>query len=276
MALAEHSWQAEDNLPIYAREWRPASAPRAVVVLIHGLGEHSGRYDHVADALNAAGYAVFAPDLRGHGRSAGRRGHIPSYDFVMDQIDRAFKEAGRLYPGLPQFLYGHSLGGNLVLYYALTRKASLRGVISSSPGLEPGMPVPGIKLTLGKLLYNLAPSFTMPNGLPLQGLSRDPVVFDALAKDPYYHTQVSARLGLDLINQGAWIQSQNGPFPFPLLLLHGTADQLTNHQATRRFADGLSGDVTLREWEGWYHELHNEPGKAQVFQVIITWLNAHC
>ena len=274
MTASELSISSVDGKQLFTREWKPNRETRAVITLIHGLGEHSGRYDHVAAALNAAGYAVMAPDLRGHGHTEGIRGHIPSYEIAMEDIRCATEEAGRHYPALPQFLYGHSLGGNLVLYYLLTRKPALRGAIVTSPGLAPGTPVTGLKLAAARLMYRVIPAFTMANGLDMTGLSRDPTVSQRAKADPDYHSQVSARLGLDAINQGAWIQNQKGPVPIPLLLMQGSADRVVNLAATRRFAGNITGDVTYKEWDGWFHELHNEPGQAEVFQTIITWLDA--
>jgi len=275
MTLNELNWQTADGIPIFARDWKPDQPARAVVVLIHGLGEHAGRYAHVAAAMNAAGYAVIAPDLRGHGRSGGPRGHFPSYAVVLDDIQRAFNEASSRYPGLPQFLYGHSLGGALVLDYALKRKPAIRGLIATSPGLAPGIAPSGLKITAAKIFNTLMPGLTLANGLDTGNLSHDPALINAYLKDPLVHPLISARLGMELIANGAWIQTQSGPFPLPLLLMQGTADHLVNPAATRRFAAGLTGDVTYKEWDGWYHELHNEVGKEQVIQDMLDWLNRH-
>ena len=132
----ESSWIAKDGLETYFQGWEPEKTPQAVVCLVHGLGEHSGRYVHVADHLTAAGFAVITMDLRGHGKSAGVRGHVNSMDNFLDDIDRLLKEAEDRYPGMPRFLYGHSLGGFLVLFYTLKRQPVLAGVVSTSPGLR--------------------------------------------------------------------------------------------------------------------------------------------
>lgn len=274
MSESELSIATADGKQLFTREWKPVQAARAVIVLIHGLGEHSGRYPHVAAALNAAGYAVIAPDLRGHGHTAGIRGHIPSMAIAMEDIRRVIEEAGRRYPGLPQFLYGHSLGGSLVLKYILTIPSTLRGAIVTGPGLAVSTPVTGLKLAAARLLYRLAPSFTMPNGLDLTGLSSDPAVIQRVQSDPYYHTRASVQLGLDAIKQGEWLQTQTGQVPVPLLIMQGTADRVVNLAATRCFSKNITGDVTYREWEGWYHELHNEPGRAEFFKAINAWLDA--
>lgn len=132
----ESSWIAEDGLETYFQGWEPEKPPQAVVCLVHGLGEHSGRYVHVADHLTADGFAVLTMDIRGHGKSAGVRGHINSIDNFLDDIDHLLREAENRYAGEQRFLYGHSLGGFLVLLYTLKRQPVLAGVVSSSPGLR--------------------------------------------------------------------------------------------------------------------------------------------
>jgi alpha-beta hydrolase superfamily lysophospholipase len=245
MKYIEFTQRSPDNVAFYFQGWQP-DEPRGVVCLVHGLGEHSGRYAHVAAALNAAGYALFGCDLRGHGKSAGPRGHTPAYDALLDDIGRLLDEATARYPGLPRFLYGHSLGGSLVLNFALRRcsgqalrrkptlsgegqSQGVAGVIATSPGLRTATPPPMLKVTIGKLLYNLAPAMQMANGLDRSGLSHDPQVIAAYNADPLVHDRISARLGLDLLRNGEWALAHAAEFPaVPLLLVHGTADRITS------------------------------------------------
>ena len=174
MQHIEFSQQAPDGIQFYFQGWQPETPAKAAVCLVHGLGEHSGRYAHVAAALNDAGYAVLGFDLRGHGKSGGPRGHTPTYDTLMDDIGRLLDEAAKRYPGAPCFLYGHSLGGNLVINYALRRKPSLAGVISTSPGLRVANPLPPLQVALAKVMNKLQPGMQMANGLALDGLARIP------------------------------------------------------------------------------------------------------
>lgn len=277
MAHFEFTLQAPDGQTFFAQGWEPAGALRAVVCLIHGLGEHSGRYTHVAEALNAAGYAVLAFDQRGHGRTPGLRGYIPHYELALDDIGRLLDEAARRYPGQPRFLYGHSMGGAFVLNYTLRRRPAIAGVVATSPGLRPGRKPPALKLAAGRLLSRLWPSFALSNGLDMQNLSHDPQVLQACAADPLNHRKLSARLGVDIVDTGAWALAHAAEFPpVPLLLMQGTADYLVSPEATQAFAAQVPGECTLKLWEGFYHETHNEPEKAAVFHEIITWLNAHC
>ncbi len=273
----ETSYTSNDGLKLYSQSWlpgdKPGGEPKAAVCLVHGIGEHSGRYAHVAQALCAAGYALCAYDLRGHGRSGGPRGHSPTYDAMLDDIALLLKEAEGRCPGRPQFLYGHSLGGNLVINYALRRHPALRGVVATGPGLRVGTPQPALKLWLGRVVYHIWPGLTMPTGLVLEGLSRDPSVVEKYRADPLVHGVVSARFGLDFLDAGEWALEHAAEFPLPLLLIHGTADILTSPEASREFAAKAGARCTLRLWEDCCHETHNEPEKAEVLADMVGWLD---
>lgn len=274
MPHIEFTKQSPDGIQFYFQGWQPETAPKAVVCLVHGLGEHTGRYAHVAAALNDAGYAVLGFDLRGHGKSDGPRGHTPTYDTLMDDIGRLLDEAAARYPGLSRFLYGHSLGGNLVLDYALRCRPPLAGVVATSPILRTAFAPPPTKVAFGKLLYRVYPAFIMPNGLERAALSRDSEVVRSYGSDPLVHDRMSARLGIEMLQSGERILAHAAEFPLPLLLVHGTADRITSAQASQEFAAKVHGDCTLKLWEGLYHETHNEPEKAEVLAFMVDWLNA--
>jgi len=271
----EFTRQSPDKLQFYFQGWEPEVSVRAVVCLVHGLGEHTGRYAHVAAALNNAGYAVLGCDLRGHGKSEGLRGHTPSYDALLDDIGRLLDETAQRYPGKSQFIYGHSLGGNLVLNYALRRKPPLAGVVSTSPAIRVGKPLPATQLTLAKVMNKLQPTMQMPNGLALDNLARDPEVIRAYKSDPLVHNKISVRLAVEMLQAGEWALAHAAEFPLPLLLVHGTADELTSAAATQKFAGKVRGDCTLKLWDGFYHETHNEPEKAEVLGFMVAWIGSH-
>ncbi len=301
MPHIEFTKPSPDGIPFYFQGWQPETAPKAVVCLVHGLGEHSGRYAHVAAALNAAGYTLLGFDLRGHGTSGGPRGHTPTYNTLMDDIGRLLDEAAARYPGLPRFLYGHSLGGNLVLNYALRRHLtplppspatrggsdtplpsqgggrgvghSLAGVISTSPGLRVANPLPPLQVALAKVMNRLNPGMQMANGLARDGLARDPEVIRAYNSDPLVHNKISVRLALGMLEAGEWALARAAEFPLPLLLVHGTKDILTSAKASEEFAARAPANLcTLKLWEGFYHETHNEPEKAAVLAFMVDWL----
>jgi alpha-beta hydrolase superfamily lysophospholipase len=276
MAHIEFTKQSPDNLAFYFQGWQPYAAPHGVVCLVHGLGEHTGRYAHVAAALNTAGYAVLGFDLRGHGKSGGRRGHTPTYDTLMDDIGRLLDEAAARYPGKPQFLYGHSLGGNLVLNYALRRKPSIAGVVATSPAIRVTNPLPAVQVALAKVMNKLQPGMQMANGLALDGLARNPEVIRAYTSDPLVHNKISVRLALGMLQAGEWALAHAAEFPLPLLLVHGTADILTSAKASEEFAAKAPSErCTLKLWQGFFHETHNEPEKAAVLGFMVDWLQKH-
>lgn len=275
MKHEELNWRAADGQQLYAQAWRPDGEARAVVCLVHGLGEHSGRYAHVGQALCDAGYALLACDLRGHGKTPGPRGHVPSLDAGMDDITLLLDEGARRFAGLPRFLYGHSLGATLALNYALRRKPQIAGVIATGPVLKMLQPVAAGKLLTGKFLARALPVFRMGNDLDRTGLSRDPEVVRRYVEDPLVHDRVSARLGIDLIESGEWALEHAAEFALPLLLMHGTADRITWAECSRQFASKVKGDCTFRLWQGFYHELHNEPEQKEVLDFVIGWLQAH-
>jgi len=275
MQHIEFTRQTSDGVQLYFQGWQPDTAPKAIVCLVHGLGEHSGRYTHVAAALSDVGYALFGFDLRGHGKSGGPRGHTPSYDALMDDIGCLLDEAAKRYPGLLRFLYGHSLGGGLVLNYALRRKPPVAGVIATSPWLRLAFAPSGMMVALAKIMDRLSPTFVQSNGLSTRDLSHDPEVVRAYEADPLVHDRISARLGMTMLTAGEWAIAHAAEFPLPLLLVHGTADRITSAQGSQEFANKVPGDCTLKLWEGLYHETHNEPEKAGVLAFMVDWLKKH-
>ncbi|HTX79890.1 MAG TPA: lysophospholipase [Longilinea sp.] len=274
MGKQEFGWQTSDNLKIFGQIWQPEKDVRAVIALVHGLGEHCNRYNHLAEFYNQQGIAVISFDLRGHGRSEGQRGHAPSYDAIGDDIQHLLDEAAQRFPDKPIFLYGHSLGGSLVLYFALKRKPAIKGVIATSPGLETAQPVKGAKLVLGRIMNAIYPTFSMPNDLDRSGLSRDPEVAKAYNADPLVHGVISARLGMELLDNGQYVIAHAAEFPLPLLLMDGSADRLVSPAASAAFAAKAPKTTTFKMWEDHYHELHNEPDKQSVFDYELGWIDA--
>jgi len=191
---------------------------------------------------------------------------------LLDDISHLLEEAAERYPDRPRFLYGHSLGGNLVINHALRRRPQLTGVIATGPLLRPGFEPPAWKLTLGKIMYSLWPTLSMANELDRQGLSRDPEVVRAYNNDPLVHDRISARLAMDVLQAGLWALEHAAEFTLPLLLMHGSADRLTSAQASREFAAQAGQCCTLRIWDGFYHEIHNEPEQGEVFECLLEWL----
>jgi alpha-beta hydrolase superfamily lysophospholipase len=258
---------------IHNRRWEPDGDAKAVVCLVHGLGEHCGRYDAVAGRLTAAGYAVFAFDLRGHGQSGGRRGDT-RFAATYDDIDRLLGDAAERHPGLPRFLYGHSLGGLLVLSYTLTRRPALAGVVASGAPLHNALREQKVKILAVRLLAPLLPHLALPSGLDDTLISRDPAVVAAYRADPLTHDRATLGFGRDAIDAADSALDSAAEFPVPLLLLHGGADRLTYPSGSRAFAAALgAGRCTLIVYDGLFHEVHNEPEQAQVSADVVAWLD---
>jgi alpha-beta hydrolase superfamily lysophospholipase len=272
METLEWKWTSRDGLQMYARGWKPKD-PKAVVVLVHGLGEHINRYQHVAEAFVSAGYAMQGFDLRGHGQSAGQRGHIPAYESLMDDISDFIADARKRYPGLPLFLYGHSMGGNQAINYALRSPQLLKGVIATGPWLKLAFTPSAAQVMLAKVLNNIAPSFSLASGLDQQALSRDPEVVSKYAADPLVHNKISVRLYTEIYANGFSALEHAAELKIPMLLMHGSADKITSAPASQDFARLAGKNVTLKIWDGFYHEIHNEPEKAEVIQVMVSWLD---
>jgi acylglycerol lipase len=271
----EMTWKAHDDLDIFAQAWEPTMPqPKAVVCLVHGLGEHTSRYAHVAEAFGRQGYVLFGADLRGHGRSGGARGHIASIQDFMKDIDLVLAQARNRYPGLPIILYGHSLGGILVLYYGLTCKPNLKGVIATSPGLRTALEQQKLKILMAKILGALTPNASLPSGLDPTGISHDEQVVQAYINDPLVHDKVTLGFGRIMLGVTSWTLAHAGEFQLPLLLLHGKADMVAFPSSSIEFAAPLKEKSTLVLWDGAYHELHNEPEKEEVFKTMTLWMDA--
>lgn len=274
MVTKEWKWKSHDGLDMYARSWAPEQQPKAVVCLIHGHGEHINRYNHVGEAFASAGYSMQGYDVRGHGQSEGPRGHIPSYESLFTDIRDFLMDAKKQHPGLPVFLYGHSMGGNQVINYALHYPEHLNGVIASSPWLRLAFAPTLVQATLAQLANLILPTFSQKSGLDAAAISRDPDVVRAYLADSLVHDTISARAFTVIYTNGFSALKNAETLKIPALLMHGSADRLTSAEASQEFAEKAGSLVTLRIWDGFYHELHNEPEKADVIRTITNWVGA--
>ena len=275
----EDKWEDKDGMTFFLEGWEPEDGkPKALVLLVHGLGEHSARYAHVGKVLTDAGYALAGFDLRGHGRSGGARGHSSSLDAYMQDIRQFFHLMEKKYSGIPHFLYGHSLGGLLVLAYAIQYGAHLKGVIATGPALRSSLQEQKAKVAMVHLLGSLLPSMTVQSGLDTATISRDTAVVEAYKNDPLVHYGASLGFGKAALRAIDLCFVRAREFPVPLLIMHGNADRIAYSSGSQDFAKLVSAagkDVTLKVWDGLYHEVHNEPEKEEVFQYMIAWLDKH-
>lgn len=268
----EFNWTTKDDLTLFAQGWDPDIDPLGVVCLVHGLGEHSGRYAHLGEVLTTSGYALMAFDLRGHGKSQGKRGHSPSNEAYMDDITHLLAEAAQRYSNLPSFLYGHSLGGILVLYYALHRRPNLTGVIASAPGLRTVLETQKLKIFFARVMGTFLPGLSMPSGLDPATISSDPSVVQDYINDPLVHDRATLGFAKNTLQAIGWTFEHASEFPLPLLLMHGTGDKIAFPEGSQEFAKLVPGDCTIKLWDGLSHEIHNEPEKGEVIAYLLEWL----
>ncbi|MDP5105291.1 MAG: lysophospholipase [Polaribacter sp.] len=260
------------NTEFYGQIWE-AKTTKAVVVLAHGMGEHSGRYQHVAKKLTDNDFTVVAFDHFGHGKTGGKRGHNPSFEAVLESVSKTIEKAQELYPKKPIFLYGHSMGGNVVINFGIQKKHDLKGIIATSPFLKLAFQPPKIKLAVGKILQKIAPSITMGNELDANDVSREKIEVAKYINDPLVHDKISPNFSLTFIETGKWAIENASKLQTPMFLLHGTDDKIIDYKGTEEFAKN-SKNATLKLYEGGYHELQNDLCKEEMLQDVVNWLNS--
>ncbi|WP_439132640.1 alpha/beta hydrolase [Polaribacter sp.] len=260
------------NTEFFGQYWK-AKETKAVVVLVHGMGEHSSRYQHVAEKLTSNSFSVVAFDHFGHGKTGGKRGHNPSFEAVLESVSKTIEKAKEVFPNKPVFLYGHSMGGNVIINYALRKNDQLQGFVATSPFLKLAFKPPAIKLFVGKMLQNLIPSLTMGNELDIQAISRDKAEVKKYMNDKLIHTKISPNYSIKFIETGNWAISNASKLALPMLLVHGTEDCIISYKGTQEFAKNTK-KATLKLYEGGYHELHNDLCKEEMLQDVVNWLNS--
>jgi alpha-beta hydrolase superfamily lysophospholipase len=270
----ETEFRFGDRPDLFARLWEPeTNVCRGVFGIVHGLGEHCGRYAHLAEVLTRAGYAVLAFDLPGHGRSPGRRGHA-DYEILLDDVERLAGEVRARAADGPAVLYGHSLGGAIVLACAIRRSLPLTALIASSPLLRLSSAPPRWKRAAGRIFRYVCPWVLFDTRLDPVALSHDPNAVRNHQQDPLVHHLVSAQLGESMLRAGEWLLTHADRLRVPTLVMHGGADTLTSSAASRQFAERAGSRCTLKVWDGFRHELQWEPEKDQVFAYMLDWLDA--
>jgi len=274
----QEEFTSHDRVRIHYRKLSPKRQTCFTMLMVHGLGEHAARHVNFFRHFVPKGYEIYAPDLRGHGLSEGKRGHIDSFDDYLADLDflRSTITAARPAKcGLTggDILVGHSMGGLMALRYALDRQDEFRAVIVTGPLLEIAVPVPAWKTAMGNLMSRLAPKLSMPNEIDPSLLSRDPGVGEAYVRDPLVHNRVSARWFTETVKAMACVHENASKFRLPVLIMHGSRDKLTNPNGSKRFYEACaSEDKTLKIYDGAYHELTNEINKDEILADMENWL----
>jgi alpha-beta hydrolase superfamily lysophospholipase len=267
----------KDSLPfsyqqLHTYHW-DIDRPRAVVQIIHGLGEHGGRYESFARFMHQQQVAVRALDLPGFGRSPGKRGYLKgNYEAYQATIKEALRQTRQAYEDIPVFLLGQSMGGNMVLYHGLFSDSGLAGVIATSPWLQLTNPPSSLLIAFARAIVPVFPKFTQPNGLDPNHLSRVPEAVNAYKEDPYVHNRVTAGLAISVLDAAQRVLDYQGKAPSPIFILHGTGDQITSPEGSRAVAENLEGDVTTNFVEGAYHELLHEIERETIQHQIADWI----
>ena len=279
MTRDEGTFTGSAGDPIFWQSWTPEApaAPKALVVLVHGLHEHSGRYEHVARRLTDAAYAVFAMDHQGHGRSGGAQGNVGSMAGVLTDLDHLRGLAEASVPGVPVFVLGHSMGGLIALDHVTDRgQDGLAGLVLSGAAVDVSS-AGGVQMRLAPLIGKVAPNL----GVLLLGsenVSRDPAVVTDYENDPLNRNgKVRARTGAEMLLAVQRVVDRLPQVTLPVLVMHGTDDRLVPVQAADLIHDSVgSTDKTLLTYDGLFHEIFNEPEQKQVLDDLVGWLDGHC
>lgn len=260
----------------FVNRWQPlTAAPQAVLTIVHGLGDHGGRFAQFANSLASAGLGVIAVDLLGHGHSPGRRGVIPSYDKLIDEVGNATYFAARTWPGIPSFVAGQSMGGNLVLNWSMRRPfeaKNLSGIIATAPMLRMAKDPNPQFIKVGRWLERKLPNFRLTAPVDVRQLCSDPLGQDAYARDKLVHRKMSLRLGVGLIDSGEWVLAHPELITKPTLLMHGCDDTITCPLATEELAGKAAEYTTLRLWPHCRHDLHYELQRESVAAYLFDWI----
>ncbi|MGC9333220.1 MAG: lysophospholipase [Anaerolineae bacterium] len=271
----EGTFTGFEGMELYYQRWRPEGILRASLAVVHGFGEHSGRYGNVVDWFVPRGHAIYAFDQRGYGRSPGTRGYVNYFGEYRQDL-KAFLDLVRAAEAdRPLFLLGHSMGGLVVLNYVLHDPSGPDGVIASAPLLGT-LPTSPILTVLSKALSRLWPRLNLNTGLEVAALSRDKAVVDAYVNDPLVHNLGTPRLGTEMTKAVDWTQEHAAELALPCLILHGSADRIVAPGASRAFFEKVTfGDRERHEYEGSYHEIFNDLDKEVVLADVETWLDDH-
>ncbi len=272
----EHSadvFTGKGGLQLYCQQWIPEGEPKASLLVVHGVGEHSGRYTNLVEYLVPRGYAIFGHDHRGHGKSPGDRIYIDRWDDYRQDLRAQVQRVLKIAPHQPLFIFGHSMGGLMTLDFALHYPAGIAGVIVSGAALDSGGASAGLKLA-AKILSRFAPRYYLQSPIAPEQLSRDPAVGEAYVADPLVFIGNTPRWGVEMIKTIEWVQAHVSDWTLPLLMTHGEADQIVSIAGSRRFYDKLNcPDKAFISYPAGRHESHNELNYLEVLADIENWLS---
>ena len=275
MEHREDTFKGVRNADIYYQAWLPDGEVEAVILLVHGIGEHSGRYTNHVNYFVPRGYAIYALDHLGHGKSEGEREVIERFSDFTDMLGIFSGMVREWQPGKPIFILGHSMGGLITSTYLLDHQDEFQGAILSAPAIKPGGDISGATIAVGKIISRILPKMGVL-ALDDSGISRDPAVVQAYRADPLvFQGKTPARLGAEMLSAMQRVTDTASAITLPILILQGTGDMLVNPSGAQILYDKVgSADKTLKLYDGLYHELHNEPERDVMFADVEAWLAA--
>lgn len=260
------------NTKLFAQYWQPNNI-KAVIVIVHGMGEHAGRYEHsVVPTLVKNNYAVVTFDLFGHGQSQGKRGHCPSYEALLDAIETIIVKTETLFSNKSIILYGHSLGGNLCLNFTIRKQNILKAVIATSPFLRLAFKPPKWKVVIGKLMLKIAPSVTLSSEIETTAISSIESEVKRYENDTLIHGKISPMYLFPVVEAGEYAIENANRIAIPILLFHGKADRIIDYKGTVDFKSNAK-TAHLQLFENGFHELHHDTYKEEMLQSVVKWLD---
>jgi len=276
MQHIEGNFKGVRNTNIYYQGWLPDQEVKAVLLIVHGMGEHSGRYMNVVNHFIPLGYAVYGLDHIGHGKSDGAREIVESFDDFTDTLTILYKLVTKEQADKPIFILGHSMGGAIASYYLLDHQKKFKGAVISAPAVKIGEGISQATITMSKILSKIAPKMGLL-ALDVNAISRDPAVVEAYVNDPLvFHDKTPARLGAEMLSAMLRITAEAGKIRLPLIIVQGSADSLVEPSGAQMLYDKVSSeDKSIKIYDGLYHEVFNEPEHDQVLKDVEEWLETH-
>ena len=273
---SEHGFDGVDGIRIVYDVWTPSTDPVGVVILCHGYAEHARRYDHVAQRFGEAGLITYAVDLRGHGRSGGKRVYLKDISEYTADFHHLVDIAAAAHPKLDRVVLGHSMGGGVVFTYGVEHPDDYAAMVLSGPAVYAQNAVSPVKIVLANVLGSVLPGLPVEN-LPADAVSRDPDVVAAYEADPLvHHGKLPAGIGKALIGVGRTMPQRAAALTAPLLVVHGGQDELIPVEGSRRLIECVSStDANLKVYPKLYHEVFNEPERAVVLDDVVAWIGVH-
>lgn len=273
--MESFEFKSSGGTKLVCKCWKPIDPPIAVLFIVHGLGEHSGRYEEMASIFAENHFAVFAFDLRGHGKSEGKRGDAESIDQLVEDVEFALMKCRSLYLEIPVFLYGHSMGGQIVASYLdKVKSKEIKGAIVSSAWFWLVVPPPQWQIKVVKKLKSIFPGFTQSNGLDPINVSSVTAEVELYQKDPLIHDKISLSLFHALYHNGLKLVQHAQPTKIPILVCHGGKDQITSQSGSEQYSSNLGKKAEFKIWHSSFHEPHHDFEKKKVMQFYVDWVKS--